>query len=78
MHVKFSIFGKRIKENFSIKICRQLTCLYIGLSIFLFTFGLKYPNKLIYYAYFSKILILLIFEFGWQLGWGWCMRVYQL
>ena len=46
MHVKFSIFGKRIKVNFSIKICRQLTCLYIGPSIFLFTFGLKYPNKL--------------------------------
>ena len=46
MHVKFSIFGKRIKVNFRIKICRQLTCLYIGLSIFLFTFGLKYPNKL--------------------------------
>ena len=40
----FCIFGK---VNFNgIRTSRQLTCLYIGPSIFLFTFGLKYPNKL--------------------------------
>ena len=38
---------------------------------FLLTFSLKYPKKnKIYYAYFTEILILLIFGFGWQSGWG--------
>ena len=44
MRVKFCIFGK---VNFiGIKTSRQLTCLYIGPLIFLFTFGLKYAKKL--------------------------------
>ena len=44
MQVKFCIFGK---VNFiGIKTSRQLTCLYIGPLIILFTFRLKYPNKL--------------------------------
>ena len=43
MRVEFCIFGK---VNFiGIMTSKQLTCLYIGPLIFLFTFGLKYPKK---------------------------------
>ena len=43
MPVKFCIFGK---VNFiGIKTSRQLTCLYVGPWIFLFTFGLKYHKE---------------------------------
>ena len=37
-------------------------------ELFLFTFDLKYPNKLHLNAYFTEILTLLIFEIGWQSG----------
>ena len=73
MRIKFG------KVNFiSIKTSRQLTCLYIGPLVFPVYVWPKMSKKKIYYAYFSQILLLLIFGFGWQLGWGRCMRVYQL
>ena len=43
MRVKFCIFGK--VDFIGTKTSRQLTCLYIGPLIFLFTFGLKYQKK---------------------------------
>ena len=63
MRVKFRIFGK---VNFiGIKTSRQLTCFYIRSLNFLFKLSLEYAKNQIHYAYFSEILILLIFEFGW-------------
>ena len=49
---------------------RQLTCLYSQPFIFPVYISPKIANKLDLQCILAEILILLIFEFGWQLGWG--------
>ena len=78
MRVKFCIFGK---VNFiDIKTSRQLTCLYIRPLLFSVYVWPKISQKKKFTMHtFAKFYFFgLIFGFGWQLGWGRCMRVYQL
>ena len=71
MQVKFGIFYKlnlRKVRNTSHLFCRRPLVFYI--HTFLFTFGLKYRKNDVYDAYFSEILILLIFGLGGSRGGG--------